>query len=223
MAATPPHSSVAIKQLSEGVIVLLERGVPSAALVAMTADGTEPDNRASRPVAFIIDATGEAAAIVARCSIAPVTRRVPLRRSPRWRQMQIHDYRVCRRDEGSFIGSACTDPAHRPTKGRIDQPGITHSWSSTAPRATPCASKMSTERAFERQPMSGADRLGRIHLWRRDLVPGARRALSRQGWHRAQRHQRERPSCHVRGDRAEALSGAEDRATASVPHRPSGP
>jgi hypothetical protein len=76
---------VAIKQLSEGVIVLWEGGGVSATLVAMTTVGTEPDNGAGDPVAVVIDATGETAAVMACCSVASVTRRVPLRRSPRWR------------------------------------------------------------------------------------------------------------------------------------------
>ena len=64
---------MSIKPLSEGVVVrLLEGGIPSAALVAMTAVGTEPDDHASGPVAVIIDAAGEAAAVVACCSFASV-------------------------------------------------------------------------------------------------------------------------------------------------------
>jgi len=87
-AASPlsRYFSLSIKPLGEGVVVrLLEGGVPSAALVAMTAVGTEPDDRASGPVAVVIDATGKAAAVMACRSIASVTRRVALRRSPRWR------------------------------------------------------------------------------------------------------------------------------------------
>jgi hypothetical protein len=49
---------VAIEQLGEGVVVLSEGGVLSAALVPMTAVGTEPDDGASGPVAVVIDATG---------------------------------------------------------------------------------------------------------------------------------------------------------------------
>jgi hypothetical protein len=78
-------SSVAIKQLTEGVIVLLERGVLNAVLVAMTTVGTEPDDRASSPVTGIIETTGDAAAVVACYSFASITRRVPLRCAPRWR------------------------------------------------------------------------------------------------------------------------------------------
>jgi hypothetical protein len=85
VAAAPPHCSVAIKQLSESVIVLRERGVPSAGLVAMTTFGTEPDDRASGSVAVIIDAAGDATTVVACRSFAHVTRRVALGRSPRWR------------------------------------------------------------------------------------------------------------------------------------------
>ena len=80
------HCSMSIKQLGEGVIVgLLEGGALSAALVAMTAVGTEPYDRASSPVAVVIDTAGDAAAVVPGCSFASVTRRVPLGRSPRWR------------------------------------------------------------------------------------------------------------------------------------------
>jgi len=77
---------VAIKQLGDGVAVRLrEGGVLRDALLAMTAQGTEPDDLAGGPVTVIIDAAGEAATVVACCSFALVTARVPLGRSPRWR------------------------------------------------------------------------------------------------------------------------------------------
>jgi len=67
------HFSVSIKPLSEGVVArLLEGGVLGDTFVAMTAVGTEPDDHASGPVAVIIDAAGEAAAVVACCSFASV-------------------------------------------------------------------------------------------------------------------------------------------------------
>jgi hypothetical protein len=81
-----PLGSVAIKQLREGIVVrLLEGDVLGDTFVAMTAVATEPDDRASGPIAVVIDATGETAAVMACCSVASVARRVPLRRSPRWR------------------------------------------------------------------------------------------------------------------------------------------
>jgi hypothetical protein len=77
---------VAIKQLSEGVVVpLLNGGIPSKALVAMAAVGTKPDHLASGPVTVIVDAAGDTATEVGCYSFAVVTGRVPLGRSPRWR------------------------------------------------------------------------------------------------------------------------------------------